>query len=79
MYNHLVERFEREVRQFSKKDITLTKQSYYSGEQRSLYKKVVVDGEETHIHVDLFQLQDSIGRGKVAEQVRTVVATVLLG
>ena len=79
MYNHLIERFEREVRQVSKRDITLSDSSFYSGEQRSLYKKVVVDGQETHMHVDLFQLQDSIGRGRVAEQVRTIVASILLG
>lgn len=79
MYKHLVERFEREVRQVSKKDISLSKDSFYSGEQRSLYKRVVVDGKETNYHVDLWDLQDWVSRGKVSEQVRAVVAQVILG
>lgn len=79
MYRHLVERFERESRNFTKRDVSLSDDSFYIGEQNSLYKKVIVDGRETKIRVDLFKLQESVGRGTVTEQVKAVVAQVILG
>lgn len=79
MLDHIVEKFEKEASDFCKRDISLSRDSYYSGEQRSYYKKLVVDGKETRHHIDLFQLHELNGRGKLNEKVRTVAGLIILG
>lgn len=79
MLTHLVEKFERDATEFCKKDISLTEESYYSGEQRSLYKKLVVNGKETRHHIDLFDLQEASARGKLNEKIRAVAGLLILG
>lgn len=79
MFGHLVEKFETEASEFCRRDVSLTQESFYSGEQRSYYKKLVVDGKETRHHIDLFQLQESVGRGKLSEKVRAVAGLIILG
>ena len=76
---HLVEKFEREASEFCKRDIRLSEESFYSGEQRSYYKKLVVDGKETRHHIDLFRLQEANSRGRMNEKVRTVAGLLILG
>jgi len=78
MLRHLVEKFEREASDFCKREISLTRESFYSGEQRSYYKKLVVDGKETRHHIDLFQLQEANSRGRLNEKVRTVAGLLIL-
>jgi len=72
MLRHLVEKFEREASEFCKKEVTLSEDSFYSGEQRSYYKKLVVNGKETRHHIDLFRLQEASACKK---QVRVVEST----
>ena len=79
MLNHLVEKFERDATDFCKKNISLSENSFYSGEQRSFYKKLVVDGKETRHHIDLFELQESNARGKLNEKIRAVAGLLILG
>lgn len=79
MLKHLVEKFEREASEFCRKNISLTDTSFYSGEQRSFYKKLVVDGKETRHHIDLFELQESNARGKLNEKIRAVAGLIILG
>ena len=78
MLQHIVEKFEREASEFCRREITLSDTSFYSGEQRSYYKKLVVDGKETRHHIDIFQLQESNARGKLHEKVRTVAGLLIL-
>jgi len=78
MLEHIVEKFEREASEFCRREITLTERSFYSGEQRSYYKKLVVDGKETRHHIDIFQLHEASGRGKLHEKVRTVAGLLIL-
>lgn len=75
---HIFEKFEREASEFTKREISLSKDSFYSGEQRSHYKKLVVDGVETRHHIDLVDLQESASRGRLADKVRVVAAMILL-
>lgn len=79
MLRHIIERFEREASQFTKRNITLSDNSFYSGEQRSYYKKLVVDGKETRHHIDIMDLQDSVSRDRMNEKVRAVAGLILLG
>jgi hypothetical protein len=79
MNKNLIERFEREASEFTKRDISLSKESFYSGEQRSLYKRLVIDGTETRHHIDLMDLQESVGRGRFTDRVRAVAGIILLG
>lgn len=79
MLRHLVEKFEREASEFCKKEITLSEDSFYSGEQRSYYKKLVVNGKETRHHIDLFRLQEASARGRINEQIRAVAGLIILG
>lgn len=79
MLKHLVEKFERDATEFCRRDISLSEDSFYSGEQRSYYKKLVVDGKETRHHIDLFDLQESSARGKLHEKIRTVAGLLILG
>ena len=79
MLRHIVERFEREASAFTKRNVTLSENSFYSGEQRSYYKKLVVDGKETRHHIDIMDLQESIGRDRLNEKVRAVAGLILLG
>ena len=79
MLRHLVERFEREASEFTKRDISLSQDSFYSGEQRSYYKKLVVDGKETRHHIDIMELQETVSRGRMADKVHAVAGLILLG
>jgi hypothetical protein len=79
MNKHLIERFEREASEFTKREVTLSKDSFYSGEQRSFYKKLVIDGKETRHHIDVMELQESLSRGKMTDKVRAVAGIILLG
>lgn len=79
MLEHLVEKFEREATEFCRKEISLSKESFYSGEQRSYYKRLVVDGRETRHHIDLFELQEASARGRLNEKIRTVAGLLILG
>ena len=78
MNTQLIERFEKEASEFTKRDVTLSKNSFYSGEQRSFYKKLVVDGQETRHHIDIMDLQESVSRGKMTEKVRVIAGLILL-
>lgn len=78
MLEHIVEKFEDEASEFCRKEIRLTERSFYSGEQKSYYKKLVVDGKETRHHIDIFQLQEANARGKLHEKVRTVAGLLIL-
>lgn len=79
MFRHLFEKFERDASDFCKRDVSLSEESFYSGELRSYYKKLVVDGKETRHHIDLFQLQEANGRGRLNEKIRTVAGLIILG
>ena len=79
MLRHIVERFEREASAFTKRDITLSTDSFYSGEQRSYYKKLVIDGVETRHHIDIMDLQESMSRDRMNEKVRAIAGLILLG
>ena len=79
MLRHIVERFEREASNFTKRQVTLSENSFYSGEQRSYYKKLVVDGKETRHHIDIMDLQESMSRDRMTEKVRMVAGLILLG
>lgn len=79
MLKYLEEKFEREVSEFCKKNITLSNESFYSGEQRSYYKKLIVNGRETRHHIDLFELQESNARNKLNEKVRAIAGLIILG
>lgn len=79
MLRHIVERFEREASEFAKRKVTLSDNSFYSGEQRSFYKKLVVDGQETRHHIDIMELQESMSRDRMHDKVRTVAGLILLG
>lgn len=79
MLRHIVERFEREASEFTKRKVTLSERSFYSGEQRSYYKKLVVDGYETRHHIDIMELQESMSRDRMQEKVRVVAGLILLG
>ena len=79
MLRHIVERFEREASAFCKRQVTLSENSFYSGEQRSYYKKLVVDGKETRHHIDIMDLQESMSRDRMTEKVRMVAGLILLG
>lgn len=79
MLRHLVEKFEREASEFCRRKVALSEESFYSGEQRSYYKKLIVDGVETRHHIDLFELQESSARGKINEKIRTVAGLIILG
>lgn len=79
MLRHIVERFEREASEFTKRKVTLSDNSFYSGEQRSFYKKLVIDGQETRHHIDVMELQESMSRDRMHEKVRAVAGLILLG
>jgi hypothetical protein len=78
MYTHYEKRFLKELSESCNRDVDLSEQSYYSGEQRLHYKRLVVDGRETRHHVDLFSLQDTGTRGRMLEEVRTLTRALML-
>jgi len=79
MLKHLVEKFEREASDFCRREIQLSEESFYSGEQRSYYKRLIINGKQTNHHIDLFHLQESNSRGRMNEVVRRIAGYVLLG
>lgn len=78
MYTHYEKRFLKELHESCNREVDLSEQSYYSGEQRTHYKRLVVDGKETRHHVDLFALQDTGVRGRMLEEVRSLTRALLL-
>ena len=78
MLTHYEKKFLKELNENTKKDVDLTKESFYSGEMRMHYKHLVVDGKVTNHKVDLFNLQDTGARGKMQEEVRTLTRALLL-
>ena len=79
MIRHIEEKVMREVSERTKHDVTLSKESFYSGEMRMHYKRLVVDGKQTMHHVDLMDLQSASSRGRLTEEVRKLSSLVLLG
>ncbi len=77
MYRHLEEKFCRDLSEKTKRDITLSRNSYYSGEQMLHYKKLVVDGKETHHHVDINNLRDYSDRNKMSEKQKALTEILL--
>ena len=78
MLNHYEKKFLKELNESTKKEVDLTKESFYSGELRMHYKHLVVDGKVTSHKVDLINLQDTGVRGKMMEEVRTLTRALLL-
>lgn len=78
MSNHHEKRFLKEIREITNRDVDLSKESFYSGEFRMHYKKLIVDGQSTHYKVDLYDLQDTGPRGKMQEQVRHLARALML-
>jgi hypothetical protein len=79
MTRHIEEKVMKEVSEKTNRDISLSYDSFYSGEMRSFYKKLVIDGTETSHHVDLFWLQEASSRGKLHEEIKRLTGIVLLG
>jgi hypothetical protein len=78
MLNHYEKKFLKELTESTKKDVDLTKESFYSGELRMHYKHLVVNGKATNHKVDLFALQDTNSRGRMQEEVRNLTRALLL-
>jgi hypothetical protein len=78
MYNYFEKRFLKELNESCGRDVDLSEQSYYSGEQRLHYKRLIVDGKETRHHVDLMALQDNGVRGRMLQEVRTLTRALTL-
>ena len=78
MLNHYEKKFLKELHENCKRDVDLTKDSFYIGELRMHYKHLVVDGKVTNHKVDLFNLQDAGPRGKMMEEVRNLTRALLL-
>ena len=78
MQTHYEKRFLKELSESCNRDVDLSEQSYYSGEQRLHYKRLVVDGKETMHHVDLMALQDTGVRGRMLEEVRNLTRALML-
>lgn len=79
MSRHIEEKIMKEVSDRTNHYVTLSKNSFYSGEMRMHYKRLVVDGKETSHHVDLMDLQSASSRGRLSEEVRKLSSLVLLG
>lgn len=79
MTKHIENKILKEVSEKTNRDVTLSEQSFYSGEQRMHYKRLVVDGKETTNHVDLMGLQSASSHGRLQEEVKNLTRLVLLG
>jgi len=77
MHKHLEEKFCRDLSEKTKRDITLSEQSFYSGEQSLLYKRLVIDGRETRHHVDIMNLRDYGDRNRVSEKTKALAEILL--
>lgn len=79
MAKHIEDKIMKEVSEKTNRDVTLSEQSFYSGEMRMHYKRLVVDGRETHHHVDLMSLQSASSRGRIQEEVGRLTRLIVLG
>lgn len=78
MLNHYEKKFLKELHENTKRDLDLTKESFYSGEMRLYYKHLIVDGQTTNHKVDLFALTDAGPRGRMMEEVRNLTRALVL-
>ena len=74
---HLEEKFCRDLSEKTGKEISLTKRSFYSGEQNLHYKKLVVNGRETMHHVDINNLRDYTDRSRPSEKAKALAEILL--
>lgn len=74
---HLEEKFCKDLSEKTNREITLSKNSFYSGEQMLHYKKLMIDGRETHHHVDINNLRDYTDRNKMSEKQKALSEILL--
>jgi len=75
--NHLEEKFCKDLSEKTNRDITLSKESFYSGEQYLHYKKLVIDGRVTRHHVDIGNLRDYTDRNRMSEKAKALTEILL--
>lgn len=78
MQPHYEKKFLKELHENCKRDVDLTEDSFYSGQEGLHYKYLLVDGRRTRFRVDLFALQDTSSRGKMLEEVRMLTRALML-
>lgn len=78
MLDHYEKKFLKELHENVKREVDLSRESFYSGDLRMHYRYLILDGKPTVHKVDLFALQDGGQRGKMQEEVRNLTRALLL-
>jgi len=69
----ILEELEDKLSEATNSKIRFSKESFYSGQERLFYKRLMQNGEKTGIRVDIMDLQSDKLRGKYDAKIRGIL------